>query len=152
MSRLTLCALCLLAACTRFPELDAAVSDDVATADFPALAPLDPLLARAEAGEADEEDMEEVSGRADDLRDRGAELGQGETTDAAARAALAARAEDLRARGAGIDGTVDRDAQARAASLAKRRDALIGALPAEAEALAARRRALQEAAEALRAQ
>lgn len=40
--------LCLaLSACTQFPELDGAVAPDVEDADFPALVPLEPLLASA---------------------------------------------------------------------------------------------------------
>ncbi len=38
--------LCLaLTACTQFPELDGTVAPDVENADFPALVPLEPLLA-----------------------------------------------------------------------------------------------------------
>lgn len=41
-------AFCLaLAGCTQFPELDGVVAPDVANADFPALLPLEPLLASA---------------------------------------------------------------------------------------------------------
>ncbi len=38
-------ALCALTACTQFPELDQTVSPDLENADFPALIPLDPILA-----------------------------------------------------------------------------------------------------------
>jgi hypothetical protein len=152
MRRLALCALCLMAACTRFPELDAVVSDDVATADYPALAPLDPLLARGERAGASAADMTDASARAEGLRARGAVLGAGDTTDAEARAALGARAEALRARGAGLDASAGRDALDDAGTLAERRDGLVAVPPPDAAALAARRRALQEAAEALRAE
>ena len=38
-----------LAACTQFPELDHTQSTHLENADYPALVPLDPLLARASA-------------------------------------------------------------------------------------------------------
>lgn len=38
-----------LAACTGFPALEGRVPDDVAQAPYPAIAPLGPLLARADA-------------------------------------------------------------------------------------------------------
>ena len=50
MNRLSLiCALCALSACATLPALDGTIDTDLRGAAFPELAPLPPLLARADA-------------------------------------------------------------------------------------------------------
>jgi len=50
-----LCALALLlpAACTQFPVLDSRATPEMLAAQYPALVPIDPLLARAAADQID---------------------------------------------------------------------------------------------------
>ncbi len=81
MMRLALSALalCALTACTQFPELDQTVSPDLENADFPALIPLDPILAGTRTATRD---------------------------NTQTQAALEARVANLRARAARIRGSV----------------------------------------------
>lgn len=44
--------LCLISACTQFPELDETVTPELEAADFPALVPLDPILANARSAQS----------------------------------------------------------------------------------------------------
>lgn len=46
-------ALTLLGACTQFPALDRTITPELERADYPALVPLDPVLATAKAGRMD---------------------------------------------------------------------------------------------------
>ena len=48
---LCLAALTLPAACTQFPALDSRATPELLASDYPALVPVDPLLAKAEAGQ-----------------------------------------------------------------------------------------------------
>ena len=53
-SRLSiLIAVLALGACTQFPELDNTITPDLERAEFPALVPVEPLLAAATAGRVD---------------------------------------------------------------------------------------------------
>lgn len=76
---LSVLTLCLISACTQFPELDETVTPELEAADFPALVPLDPILANAR------------SARGQTLR---------------TEAALEARVVNLRARAARLRGSV----------------------------------------------
>ncbi len=78
--RFALCLIALLGACAEFPALDGTVAPEVTAGEYPALVPLDPLLARA--------------GAPDNSRAAGAE------------AALAPRIAALRARAARLRGPV----------------------------------------------
>ena len=60
-----------LAACTQFPELDRTIGPEAEAADYPALIPLEPVLARVEgAPERNAETEAEVQARAEALRAR----------------------------------------------------------------------------------
>tara|TARA_R110000787_G_scaffold248421_2_gene353967 strand:+ start:2643 stop:3017 length:375 start_codon:yes stop_codon:yes gene_type:complete len=72
-------ALLALSACTQFPALDRTITPALENADYPALVPIDPLLASATAGRVDAAQTE---------------------------AALAARVAGLRARAARLRGSV----------------------------------------------
>tara|TARA_R110002049_G_scaffold23781_7_gene84834 strand:- start:50836 stop:51141 length:306 start_codon:yes stop_codon:yes gene_type:complete len=64
-----------LTACTQFPALDATITPELEAADYPALVPLDPLLAQAEAGRIDPVQTEAaLSARVARLRARAARL------------------------------------------------------------------------------
>lgn len=81
MSRQILIALglfCAVAACTQFPELDAAVSEEAKNAPPPDFRPSDELLAAAARPEAepDVETDEELAARAAALQARAARLRQ----------------------------------------------------------------------------
>lgn len=51
------CALMVLlqTACTQFPALDSSATPALLAADYPRLVPVDPLLARAQAGQVDQD-------------------------------------------------------------------------------------------------
>jgi hypothetical protein len=57
-----LCALAMLlpAACTQFPALDSRATPEMQAADYPALVPIDPLLAKATAGQVNTTQTEQV--------------------------------------------------------------------------------------------
>ena len=77
MTRLpALAILCAaLAGCTQFPALDRTITPELEAAPFPALVPLDPLLARATAGRVDPVATETaVAARVARLRARAARL------------------------------------------------------------------------------
>ncbi|MBD3664483.1 hypothetical protein [Sulfitobacter aestuariivivens] len=64
-----------LGACTQFPELDRTVSPQLENADYPALVPLEPLLAQATAGRVDAARTEAgLLGRVARLKARAARL------------------------------------------------------------------------------
>lgn len=86
----------LLLGCTGFPELDGAISEQARRSDYPALDPVDDLLARA-----DDPDSDESAAAIEDLRDRARLL--------RARARILRRTE-----------VVDSDAQARMTSAFER--------------------------------
>ncbi|MFD1341420.1 hypothetical protein [Litorisediminicola beolgyonensis] len=75
-----------LAACTQFPELDAARSADVANAPWPDLVPIETLLA-GPPPRATEAETASVSARAAELRARAARL-QAPVVDAATKARM----------------------------------------------------------------
>ncbi|TMM55114.1 hypothetical protein FDT80_05975 [Sulfitobacter sabulilitoris] len=63
------------AACTQFPELDRTVSPDAEAADYPALVPIEPLLAQADAAQIDAPaTTQALSARVAGLRARAAAL------------------------------------------------------------------------------
>lgn len=71
----TLVAVLALGACTQFPELDDTISPELERADFPALVPVEPLLATAAAGRVDPVQTEAaLLGRLSRLRARAARL------------------------------------------------------------------------------
>lgn len=64
-----------LAACTQFPDLDRTISPEVASADYPALVPLEPLLAAAIVGRVDAgQTQAELEARVARLRARATRL------------------------------------------------------------------------------
>lgn len=72
-----LCALALLlpAACTQFPALDSRATPELLAAEYPALVPVDPLLAAARAGQVDTRQTEAgLAGRVANLQARAARL------------------------------------------------------------------------------
>ncbi|MGJ8611479.1 MAG: hypothetical protein ACSHWY_10305 [Octadecabacter sp.] len=81
--------LCLsLAACAEFPELDGTITPEQASGDFPALVPLAPLLARADASDNGAALIETaLSPRIANLRTRAAGL-RGPVIPAPARARM----------------------------------------------------------------
>lgn len=81
----------LLAACTTFPDLDKALSDDARAADYPRLVPLPPLLEDADATRVDAKQIEDnLTARIDRLRARAARL-RGPVLRPSERARLAGR-------------------------------------------------------------
>ena len=68
---IALSILVICAACARFPELDASVSDHARDADFPNLVRSDILLSRRVEGRLSPTAGEELLARADRLRRRG---------------------------------------------------------------------------------
>lgn len=56
------CAFVLLlsAACTQFPALDSRATPEMLAADYPAILPVDPLLAKATAGQVNTRQTEDV--------------------------------------------------------------------------------------------
>ncbi|AXI44400.1 hypothetical protein C1J02_14235 [Sulfitobacter sp. SK011] len=68
-------ALLALSACTQFPALDRTITPALENADYPALVPLDPLLASATAGRVDAVQTEAaLNARVARLRARAARL------------------------------------------------------------------------------
>ncbi|WP_299654444.1 hypothetical protein [uncultured Tateyamaria sp.] len=84
--------LCLtLTACTQFPELDDTVSPSVQAADFPALLPLEPLMARAAPVVSDPvETTQTLEARVSALRARARALQRRSIVDPATRARMLA--------------------------------------------------------------
>ncbi|MBY5932039.1 hypothetical protein KUV51_03425 [Tateyamaria omphalii] len=81
-----------LAACTQFPALDDAVSPDVAGSDFPALVPLEPLLAGTAPIVGDPvATTENLEARIAALRARARALQQRPVVDAATRTRMQQR-------------------------------------------------------------
>ncbi|WP_299146035.1 hypothetical protein [uncultured Tateyamaria sp.] len=79
----------VLAACAQFPELDSTVSPDVANADFPALVPLEPLLAASDPIVSDpDQTTQTLNRRVAALRARANALQRRPIVDAATRARL----------------------------------------------------------------
>lgn len=77
--RIALCTipltLLVLSACTQFPELDRTITPALENADYPALVPLEPLLAAAKAGRIDPVQTEAtLNARIARLRARAARL------------------------------------------------------------------------------
>lgn len=75
--RLTLSALalCALTACTQFPQLDETVTPDLENADFPALVPLEPILANTRTAQRDNTQTQAVlEARVASLRARAARI------------------------------------------------------------------------------
>ncbi|SEO93519.1 hypothetical protein SAMN04490248_11692 [Salinihabitans flavidus] len=60
----------LIAGCTQFPDVDAAIGDEVAKAPYPALVPLGPLLTADSPARLDEGSEAALTARADGLRRR----------------------------------------------------------------------------------
>ncbi|MEM8653999.1 MAG: hypothetical protein AAGF36_04575 [Pseudomonadota bacterium] len=85
--------LCLtLAACTQFPELDETLSPGVENADFPALVPIEPLLAGAAPVVSDPvATTEALEARVDALRARARALQRRAIVDPATRARMRER-------------------------------------------------------------
>tara|TARA_R110002095_G_scaffold139566_1_gene121208 strand:+ start:719 stop:1048 length:330 start_codon:yes stop_codon:yes gene_type:complete len=64
-----------LVGCTQFPALDRTLTPELANADYPALVPLDPLLATATAGRIDTvQTQTQLQSRVERLRARAARL------------------------------------------------------------------------------
>ena len=81
-----------LAACTQFPALDDAVSPEVQDADFPALLPLEPLMAGATPVVGDPaETTQTLERRVAALRARARALQRRDIVDPATRARMQAR-------------------------------------------------------------
>ncbi len=75
--RLSLCLITpvLLGACTQFPALDRTLTPALEAADYPALVPLEPLLAQATAGQVDAAQTKStLTSRVSRLRARAASL------------------------------------------------------------------------------
>jgi hypothetical protein len=76
-ARFGLCAvlLSLSAACTQFPALDSRATPELLASPFPDLVPVDPLLARAEAGQVNTRQTEAgLSSRVTALQARASRL------------------------------------------------------------------------------
>lgn len=72
---IALLAACCLAACTQFPELDRTISPEMAASDYPALVPLEPVLAQATAGRVDAKATQaQLEARVARLRSRAARM------------------------------------------------------------------------------
>jgi|TARA_R110000850_G_scaffold13532_2_gene43752 hypothetical protein len=70
-----LAALVLPAACTQFPALDSRATPELLAADYPALVPIDPLLAKAEGGQVNIPQIENgLTSRVERLQARAAQL------------------------------------------------------------------------------
>ena len=70
-----MCAVCLISACTQFPELDETVTPELEAADYPALIPLDPILIRTHSAPRTNTQTEAVlEARVANLRARAARL------------------------------------------------------------------------------
>ena len=71
-----------LGACTQFPELDETVGPEAEAADYPALVPLEPILAEAAAApERNAQTEDALEARTAALRARAAGLRQGVVDD-----------------------------------------------------------------------
>ena len=83
MTRASSVLFCLiLGACAQFPELDGTVTPDLQDADFPALVPLEPLLATSDRAAADPaETTQKLESRVAALRARAAALQRREIVD-----------------------------------------------------------------------
>lgn len=83
-------ALCLtLTACTQFPDLDGTISPALAEADYPALVPLDPLLASAIPATTDTaQTTQNLESRIASLRARARALQAGAVVDDGTRTRL----------------------------------------------------------------
>ncbi len=67
--------LALTVACTQFPALDRTITDDLSNADYPALVPLGPVLARAQTSRVEpEQATAAIDARVAALRTRAARL------------------------------------------------------------------------------
>lgn len=83
--RLTTAFLALsLAGCATFPELDATVSDDAKSADYPRLMPVSELTAAAPEARITEQAASSLNGRVSALRARAARL-RGSVVDSATK-------------------------------------------------------------------
>ncbi|WP_137703084.1 hypothetical protein [Marimonas lutisalis] len=76
--------LATLAGCSEFPELDDAVSPEMDQADYPALVPVEPLIAAAQGAQITEETGASVLGRVAALKAKAAGL-SGTIVDEASR-------------------------------------------------------------------
>jgi len=84
--------LILASACTQFPELDDTVSPTVEASEFPALVPLEPLLAQAAPVVSDPvQATKTLEARVAALRARARALQRREIVDPATRARMRAR-------------------------------------------------------------
>lgn len=89
LSRLLLApALIALAGCTQFPEVNASVSDEMATRPYPKLVPIDTLRARIDGATLTPATTDAVEGRAEALRSRAARLKRRQAVDAQTRARM----------------------------------------------------------------
>lgn len=88
--RIALLVLCIaLTGCTRFPELDNVVSAETAAADYPALVPLEPLLANSAPVVADPvATSRTLNARVNALRARAAALQRTTIVDSTTRSRL----------------------------------------------------------------
>ncbi len=79
----------MLAGCSNFPELDAAITPAARQAGYPSLMPLDQLVAGAEEVQITEETIATLQGRVSGLKGRAARL-RGPVIDSATRARMQA--------------------------------------------------------------
>ena len=71
----TLCTLGMLAGCTQFPQLDHTQTAQLEASEYPALVPVEPLLAQATQGRVDPvQTQSNLQGRVSRLRARAARL------------------------------------------------------------------------------
>lgn len=78
----------LLGACTQFPDLDARLDSAAAKADYPALVPVEPLLAGTEQAQITPQTHTDLTARISALRARAARL-RGTVIDSATRTRMA---------------------------------------------------------------
>lgn len=83
-----------LPACSQFPQLDAAVSEQARRADYPELIPAGDVLGRRSEGRLTDRDADSLIARAANLRARAALL-RGAPIDEETRLRLAARLKRL---------------------------------------------------------
>lgn len=89
MRRLLCIAMIALSACTQFPELDATIPPQAQAADFPALVPLEPLLASRSAIVGNPAEVSQsLTGRVNALKSRARALQQRAIVDRPTRARL----------------------------------------------------------------
>lgn len=85
---ITALALGLAAGCTQFPELDHTQTDDLYNADYPALVPIEPILARIEpVGDTAQQTQQGIDSRLSALRNRADQM-RGTVLSAAERRKL----------------------------------------------------------------